>query len=31
MSEEREEYTRENYPSFGKKYDSEKAIISLTS
>ena len=31
MSEEREEYTRENYPSFGKKYNGEKAIISLTS
>lgn len=31
MSEEREEYTRENYPSFGKKYNDEKAIISLTS
>lgn len=27
MSEEREEYTRENYPSFGKKYASEKAFI----
>lgn len=27
----REEYTRENYPSFGKKYAGEKAIISLTS
>lgn len=31
MSEVREEYTRENYPSFGKKYNGEKAIISLTS
>ena len=31
MSEEREEYTRETYPSFGKKYNSERAIISLTS
>lgn len=31
MSEAREEYTRENYPSFGKKYNSERAIISLTS
>ena len=31
MSEVREEYTRENYPSFGKKYASEKAIISMTS
>lgn len=28
---EREEYTAETYPSFGKKYNSEKAIISLTS
>ena len=28
---EREEYARENYPSFGKKYNGEKAIISLTS
>ena len=28
---EREEYTRETYPSFGKKYANEKAIISLTS
>lgn len=27
----REEYTRDNYPSFGKKYAGEKAIISLTS
>ena len=27
----REEYTRETYPSFGKKYNGEKAIISLTS
>lgn len=27
----REEYTRETYPSFGKKYTGEKAIISLTS
>ena len=26
-----EEYNRENYPSFGKKYNSERAIISLTS
>jgi hypothetical protein len=31
MNEVREEYTRENYPSFGKKYAGEKAIISLTS
>lgn len=31
MSEVREEYTRETYPSFGKKYNSERAIISLTS
>ena len=31
MSEVREEYTRETYPSFGKKYDGEKAIISMTS
>ena len=31
MSEAREEYTRETYPSFGKKYNSERAIISLTS
>ena len=31
MSEVREEYTTENYPSFGKKYNGEKAIISLTS
>lgn len=31
MSEVREEYTAENYPSFGKKYNGEKAIISLTS
>lgn len=31
MSEVKEEYTRENYPSFGKKYNDEKAIISLTS
>lgn len=31
MSEVREEYTRENYPTFGKKYAGEKAIISLTS
>jgi len=31
MSEVREEYIRENYPSFGKKYNGEKAIISLTS
>lgn len=28
---ERQEYTRETYPSFGKKYNGEKAIISLTS
>lgn len=28
---EREEYTTETYPSFGKKYNGEKAIISLTS
>ena len=28
---EHEEYTAENYPSFGKKYANEKAIISLTS
>ena len=27
----KEEYTRETYPSFGKKYNSECAIISLTS
>lgn len=27
----REEYTKDNYPSFGKKYAGEKAIISLTS
>jgi len=26
----KEEYTRETYPSFGKKYNGEKAIISLT-
>lgn len=31
MSEVREEYTRENYPSFGKKYNDEKAVISMTS
>ena len=31
MSEVRGEYTRETYPSFGKKYNGEKAIISLTS
>ena len=31
MSEMREEYTRETYPSFGKKYADECAIISLTS
>lgn len=33
MSEVREEYTRDTnpYPSFGKKYNGEKAIISLTS
>ena len=30
MSEVREEYTRENYPSFGKKYNDEKDIISIT-
>ena len=28
---ERQEYTAETYPSFGKKYNGEKAIISLTS
>lgn len=28
---EHEEYTAETYPSFGKKYNGEKAIISLTS
>ena len=28
---EHEEYTAETYPSFGKKYNSERAIISLTS
>jgi len=28
---ERREYTTETYPSFGKKYNGEKAIISLTS
>lgn len=28
---EHEEYTAENYPSFGKKYNSEVGIISLTS
>lgn len=28
---EHEEYTAENYPSFGKKYKGEKAVISLTS
>lgn len=28
---EHKEYTAENYPSFGKKYNGEKAIISLTS
>lgn len=27
----KEEYTRETYPSIGKKYNGEKAIISLTS
>jgi hypothetical protein len=27
----REEYTRDNYPTFGKKYAGERAIISLTS
>lgn len=27
----RQEYTAETYPSFGKKYNGEKAIISLTS
>ena len=31
MSEAREEYTAETYPSFGKKYKGEKAIISMTS
>lgn len=31
MSEVKEEYTRETYPSFGKKYNGEKAIISMTS
>lgn len=31
MNDMREEYTRETYPSFGKKYNSERAIISLTS
>lgn len=31
MNSEREEYTTENYPSFGKKYNGEKAIISMTS
>lgn len=31
MNSEREEYTAENYPSFGKKYAGEKAVISLTS
>ena len=31
MSEVREEYTRETYPSFGKKYNGERAVISLTS
>ena len=30
MSEMREEYTKETYPSFGKKYNGEKAIISMT-
>ena len=28
---EHEEYTRDNYPTSGKKYNGEKAIISLTS
>jgi hypothetical protein len=28
---EREEYTRDNYPTFGKKYNGERAVISLTS
>ena len=28
---DRQEYTAETYPSFGKKYNGEKAIISLTS
>jgi len=28
---ERQEYTAKTYPSFGKKYNGEKAIISLTS
>ena len=27
----REEYTRDNYPSFGKKYAGERGVISLTS
>lgn len=27
----REEYTRDNYPSFGKKYSGERGVISLTS
>ena len=31
MSEVREEYTKETYPSFGKKYNGERAVISLTS
>ena len=31
MGEAREEYTAETYPSFGKKYKGEKAIISMTS
>ena len=31
MSDVREEYTKETYPSFEKKYNGEKAIISLTS
>ena len=31
MSDVREEYTKETYPSFGKKYNGEKAVISLTS
>ena len=31
MSEVKEEYTRETYPSFGKKYNGERAVISLTS
>ncbi len=31
VSEVREEYTKENYPSFGKKYAGERGVISLTS